>query len=156
MRRRKIMDVKRTLQNEKVNVKIALSALWIAVMFIYVYADIKTLFQPEIPEQIISGIVGGMKINQSFLLAAALLMSIPAIMIILSLTLKPGINRWVNIIVSFLHILLIIVTRFVPAKIWYYYIYYQSIEAIFHMLIIWYAWKWPMQEKNRVEISQNT
>jgi hypothetical protein len=140
------MKTKKLLQNEKINVKILLSALWIAVMFIYVYADIKTLFQPEIPKQIISGIVGGMKINQSFLFAAALLMSIPAIMIILSLTLKPGINRWVNIIVSFLHILLLIVIRFVPAKIWYYYIYYQSLEAIFHLLIIWYAWKWPIQE----------
>jgi hypothetical protein len=116
-------------------------------MFIYVYADIKTLFQPEIPEQIISGIVSGMTINQSFLFAAAILMSIPAIMILLSLILKPRINRWVNIIVSFLHILLIIVTRFVPAKIWYYYIYYQSIEVIFHSLIIWYAWRWPVQDK---------
>jgi hypothetical protein len=141
------MNKKKTLQNEKVNVKIILSALWIAVMFIYVYADIKTLFQPEIPEQIISGIVGGMTINQSFLFAAAILMSIPPIMILLSLILKPSINRWVNIIVSFLHIVLIIVTRFVPSKIWYYYIYYQSIEAIFHLLIIWYAWRWPIQEK---------
>jgi hypothetical protein len=148
------MNAQKTFQDERVNVKILLSALWIAVMFIYVYADIKTLFQPEIPQQIISGIVGGMKINQSFLFAAALLMSIPAIMILLSLTLKPGINRWVNIIVSFLHILLIIATRFVPAKIWYYYIYYQSIEAIFHMLIIWYAWKWPIQEKNGIETSR--
>ena len=142
------MTNKKALQNEKVNVKIILSALWIAVMFIYVYADIKTLFQPEIPEQIISGVMGGMTINQSFLFAAAVLMSIPTIMIILSLTLKPSINRWVNIIVSFLHIILIIITRFVPAKIWYYYIYYQSIEAIFHILIIWYAWRWPMQEDN--------
>ena len=141
------MNSTKVLQNEKVNVKIILSALWIAVMFIYVYADIKTLFQPEIPKQIISGIVAGMTINQSFLFAAAILMSIPAIMILLSLILKPSINRWINIIVSFLHILLIIVTRFVPAKIWYYYIYYQSIEAIFHSLIIWYAWRWPVQEK---------
>ena len=141
------MNTKNTLQDDKVNVKIILSALWVAVMFIYVYADIKTLFQPEIPEQIISGIIGGMTINQSFLFAAAILMSIPPIMILLSLILKPSINRWVNIIVSFLHILLIIVTRFVPAKIWYYYIYYQLIEAIFHSLIIWYAWRWPVQEK---------
>jgi hypothetical protein len=141
------MDTKKKFQNEKVNVKILLAALWIAVMFIYVYADIKTLFQPEIPQQIISGIVGGMTINQSFLFAAAILMSIPPIMIILSLVLKPGINRWVNIIVSFLHILLIILTRFVPAKIWYYYIYYQSIEAIIHSLIIWYAWRWPTQDE---------
>jgi len=137
------MYTKNTLVDEKINVKIILAALWIAVMFIYVYADIKTLFQPEIPEQIISGVVGGMKINQSFLLAAAVLMSIPPIMIILSLVLKPGINRWINIIVSSLHIILIIATRFVPAKIWYYYIYYQSIEAIFHILIVWFAWRWP-------------
>ena len=141
------MNTKQTLQDDKVNVKIILSALWVAVMFIYVYADIKTLFQPEIPEQIISGIVAGMTITQSFLFAAAILMSIPPIMILLSLILKPGINRWVNIIVSFLHILLIIITRFVPGKIWYYYIYYQSIEAIFHSLIIWYAWRWPIREK---------
>ena len=141
------MNTKNTLQDYKVNVKIILSALWIAVMFIYVYADIKTLFQPEIPEQIISGIMGGMTINQSFLFAAAVLMSVPPIMIILTLILKPSINRWVNIIVSFLLIILIIITRFVPAKIWYYYIYYQSIEAIIHFLIIWYAWRWPIQEK---------
>ena len=144
------MNKSKTLQNEKINVKIILSALWVAVMFIYVYADIKTLFQPEIPEQIISGIVGGMTINHSFLFEAAILMSIPTIMIILSLTLKPSINRWVNIIVSFLHIILIIITRFVPGKIWYYYIYYQSIEAIFHFLIIWYAWRWPIQEKQTI------
>ena len=143
------MNTKQTLQDDKVNVKIILSALWVAVMFIYVYADIKTLFQPEIPEQIISGIIGGMTINQGFLFAAAILMSIPPIMILLSLILKPSINRWVNIIVSFLHILLIIITRFVPGKIWYYYIYYQSIEAIFHSLIIWYAWRWPIQEKEK-------
>jgi len=141
------MRTRRILQNETINVKIILSALWVAVMFIYVYADIKTLFQPEIPEQIISGVMGGMTISQGFLFAAAILMSIPPIMIILSLSLKPNINRWVNIIVSFLHIILIIITRFVPAKIWYYYIYYQSIEAIFHILIIWYAWRWPTQEK---------
>jgi hypothetical protein len=137
----------KTLQDEKVNVKVILAALWIAVMFIYVYADIKTLFQPEIPEQIISGIMGGMRISQSFLFAAAILMSVPPVMIILSLTLKPGINRWVNIIVSSLHIVLIIITRFVPAKIWYYYIYYQSIEAIIHSIIIWYAWRWPVQDQ---------
>ena len=144
------MNTKGTLQNEKIDVKLILSALWIAVMFIYVYADIKTLFQPEIPEQIISGIMGGMTISQGFLFSAAILMSIPPIMIILSLILRPDINRCVNIIVSFLHIILIIVTRFVPAKIWYYYIYYQLIEVIFHSLIIWYAWRWPIQEKQTI------
>lgn len=139
------MSSKKKLQNEKIDVKIILSALWIAVMFIYVYADIKTLFQPEIPEQIISGVVSGMTINQVFLFAAAILMSIPPIMIILSLLLKPGCNKWINIVVSFLHIVLIVLTLFVPSKMWYYYLYYQSLEVILHILIIWYAWKWPKE-----------
>lgn len=68
------MEPKIIFQDERVNVRIKLAALWVAVMFIYVYADIKTLFQPEIPEQIISGVVGGMKISQAFLLSAAVLM----------------------------------------------------------------------------------
>ena len=142
------MKAKKMLQNDKVNVKIILAALWIAVMFIYVYADIKTLFQPEIPEQIIAGVIAGMTINQMFLFAAAVLMSIPPTMIILTLVLKPGVNRWLNIVVSFLHLVLIIITRFVPGKIWYYYIYYQSLEAVIHILIIWFAWRWPSKEKH--------
>ena len=142
------MKAKKILQNDKVNVKIILAALWIAVMFIYVYADIKTLFQPEIPEQIIAGVIAGMTINQMFLFAAAVLMSIPPTMIILTLVLKPGVNRWLNIVVSFLHLILIIITRFVPGKIWYYYIYYQSLEAVIHILIIWFAWRWPSKEKH--------
>lgn len=142
------MKAKKILQNDKVNVKIILAALWISVMFIYVYADIKTLFQPEIPEQIIAGVIAGMTINQMFLFAAAVLMSIPPTMIILTLVLKPGVNRWLNIVVSFLHLILIIITRFVPGKIWYYYIYYQSLEAVIHILIIWFAWRWPSKEKH--------
>ena len=142
------MKAKKILQNDKVNVKIILAALWISVMFIYVYADIKTLFQPEIPEQIIAGVIAGMTINQMFLFAAAVLMSIPPTMIILTLVLKPGVNRWLNIVVSFLHLVLIIITRFVPGKIWYYYIYYQSLEAVIHILIIWFAWRWPSKEKH--------
>jgi hypothetical protein len=143
------MNAVKMLKDEKVNVKVLLAALWTAVMFIYVYADIKTLFQPEIPGQIMAGVVGGMKISQGFLFAAAILMSIPPIMIVLSLILRPGVNRWVNIIVSSLHIVILILTRLVPAKIWYYYLYYQSIELIFQVLIIWYAWKWPVAENHR-------
>lgn len=65
-------------------------------------------------------------------------------MIVLTLVLPAGLTRRINIIVSFLHIILIVLTRFVPAKVWYYYLYYQSLEAIFHVLIIWFAWKWPL------------
>jgi len=36
------------MEDVKINVKFKLSALWAAVMFLYVYADIKALFRPGI------------------------------------------------------------------------------------------------------------
>ena len=42
-----------TFEDVKINVKIKLSALWIAVMFLYVYADFKALLQPGLIELII-------------------------------------------------------------------------------------------------------
>jgi len=136
----------RNLEDVKINVKLKLAALWASVMFIYIYADIQTFFQTGIIEQLITGEVIGIKITQTFLLGSAVLMSIPSIMIFLSLTLKPKVNRLINIIISILHIGLIIALQFMPAKVYYYYKYFQLIEILFHLLIVWYAWKWPQQE----------
>jgi hypothetical protein len=60
--------------NEKINVRLKLSALWTAVMFIYVYADIKVLFQPGTIDAIKFGKIAGMEINQVFLLVSAIVL----------------------------------------------------------------------------------
>ena len=135
----------RIFEDVKINVKIKLAALWVAVMFIYIYADIKTFFQTGFIEQLIAGEVEGVSITQAFLFSAALLMSIPSVMIFLSMTLKPKLNRLVNIIVSIPHIVLIIALQFMFADHYAYYAYYNILEVIFHLLIVWYAWKWPKQ-----------
>ena len=46
------------LEDVKINLKIKLSALWAAVMFFYVSADLKAFFRPGILEEIMSGEVG--------------------------------------------------------------------------------------------------
>jgi hypothetical protein len=74
-------------KNEPIPVQVKLSVLWIGVMFFYVYADIKALFETGFIEQIISGEIGGMVINQAFLLYSAILMTIPPVMAFLSLIL---------------------------------------------------------------------
>ena len=50
------------------------------------------------------------QINQAFLLGSAVLMSIPTIMIFLSLTLSPKVNRYANMILGVAHIGLAITT----------------------------------------------
>lgn len=136
---------KRVFEDIKINVKIKLAALWIALMFLYIYADIKSLFQPGIIEEIIAGEVAGILITPTLLWVTAILMSIPGVMVLLSLTLKPKANRWTNIIVSILHIGLAIMLMLMPGSWTYSYIYSIG-QIVYLVLIVWYAWKWPKHE----------
>ncbi|MBE7385648.1 MAG: hypothetical protein F6J95_030145 [Leptolyngbya sp. SIO1E4] len=90
----------RIFADAKVDVRIKLSALWVATMFCYLYADILSLYRSDLLEQIMIGEIIGFQINQAFLLGSAVLMSIPTIMIFLSLTLSPKVNRYANMILG--------------------------------------------------------
>ena len=130
-------------KDEKVSIRVKLSALWIGVMFLYIYADIKAFFETGFIEQIITGKIGSIVINQAFLLYSAILMSIPPVMAFLSLILKPAVNRIVNIVLGILHLLLAIGILFGPGEIWAYFYWYTALEIGFHLLIVLHAIKWP-------------
>jgi len=137
------------LEDVKINVKIKLSALWVTLMFFYLYADVLSFYQPGIIEQIIAGEVLGIQINKLFLLGAAVLMAIPSVMVFLSLALKAKANRWANIILGIFHAGVLIATMFIPVETketYAHYIFYIIVEAVFIVLIVWHAWKWPKQE----------
>ncbi len=135
----------RILEDVKINVKIRLAALWVALMFLYIYADIKAIFQTGTIEQIIAGEVEGIQITPTLLWVTAILMSIPGVMVLLSLTLKPQANRWINIIVSILHIGLAIRLMLMPGG-WAFSYIYSIGQIVCLLLIVWSAWKWPKRE----------
>jgi len=135
------------LEDGKINVKIKLSALWVALVFFYLYNDVISFFRGDIIEEVIAGEVGGVQISQPFLFGMAALMAIPIFMVFLSLTLKAKVNRWVNIILGIFHIgLLVTITLLVPGETWAYYALYMIFEVVFMALIVGHAWKWPKQE----------
>ncbi|MBE3092133.1 MAG: hypothetical protein IMZ51_00525 [Chloroflexi bacterium] len=123
----------------KINVKIKLSALWVTLMFFYLYADVLTFYQPGIIEEIVAGEIVGIQINQVFLLGVAILMAIPTVMVFLSLTLKAKANRWANIILGIFHAGVLLTSMLVPGETWAYYIVYMIGEAVLIALIVWYA-----------------
>jgi len=133
------------LEDVKINLKIKLSALWAAVMFLYVYADIKAFFRPGIIEGLMAGKAGDFQITQGFLLVSAIIMTIPSVMIFLSLSLKAKANRWANIILGIVYTGIILGTLLMGGA-WAYYILYGTVEIVLTGLIAWYAWKWPKQE----------
>jgi len=133
------------LEDVKINVKIKLSALWAAVMFLYVYADIKAFFKPGIIEGLMAGKAGDFQITQGFLLVSAIIMTIPSVMIFLTLSLKAKANRWANIIFGIAYTGIILGTLLMGGA-WAYYMFYATVEIVLTGLIAWYAWKWPRQE----------
>jgi hypothetical protein len=129
------------LEDVKINVKMKISALWVAVMFLYVYADVRGFYETGSIEGLIAGELGGFKINQ----VCAIIMAIPSVMVFLSLTLMPKANRWANIILGVIYTVIILLTLLMPG-VWAHYIFVGIVEVVLTALIVWYAWKWPKQE----------
>ncbi len=134
----------KVFEDVKINVKIKLSLLWVTVMVLFAFGDIQSAYRPGLIEGILAGEIAGNEINQVFLLMAALSMVIPSIMIFLSLVLKPGVNRWVNVIIGVIYTAFVII--FMIGDGWAYYYLYSIIEIVMTLLIIWNAVKWPKQE----------
>lgn len=132
------------MEDIKINVKLKISALWIAVLFLYVYVDIFSLYKPGIIEGIMAGKVFVFPISQIFLFLTTLYIVIPSIMVFLSLVLKPKVNRWINIIVSIFYFVTMVGAC--VGETWAFYIFGTVIESLLLFLIIWYAWKWPKCE----------
>jgi hypothetical protein len=140
----RLQETTSTLEDRKVNVKVKLALLWAALMFFYIYNDILSLFQPGHVADLVEGQLEGVQFTQSVLIGAALLMALPSLMIILSLTLRAGLNRWVNIVAGIFHLLVLVGTQFVgESEVWIYWRFYELLEALIIVLIIWTAWKWP-------------
>jgi hypothetical protein len=121
------------------DVRIKLAATWIAAMFGYIYGDIFGFYIPGWIEKIIAGDVPvGSPIT---LLGAAILMTLPGLMVFLSVTLPYKPTRWANIIMGIFHIVVMLWSFSLP-PLDIYYVYLGIVEMAFNALAIWYAWTW--------------
>jgi hypothetical protein len=134
----------RMLEDVKTNVRLKLSALWAAMMFLYVYADVLWLYKPGQLDEISQGRMGPFQVSQGSLLAASIVVIVPALMVFLSLTLKPSANRWTNIALGALFTL-VNVSNLI-GETWVFYLLFGALEIVLTLLIVRYAWTWPQPE----------
>ena len=126
--------------------RIKLAALWTSFMFLYIYVDYFHLYMPSALEDILAGKLFVFKITQIALLAGLTSVTIPALMISLSIILTAKVNRWTNIIVATVYIPF---TLFNLAGLaWIHMVFGAVIEVILLCLIIHYAWKWSKEESS--------
>ncbi|MFD0964014.1 DUF6326 family protein [Pseudofulvibacter geojedonensis] len=135
------------LENSKVNIKIKLSVLWTSVMFCYVYGDYFELYVPEKVESLLSGT--HVLDSPLKLVIASVVLTIPAVLIALSVMLPSKINRLTNIVVGSLYSLMMLIIAFNSLTLWYgFYAFLGFVESIITLVIVYNAWKWPKIEQD--------
>ncbi|ADR23645.1 hypothetical protein MATR_24990 [Marivirga tractuosa] len=132
------------LENPKVNIKIKLALLWSSVLFCYLYGDYFELYVPDKVNGMMTG--DSMLDSPTKLLIASLVIAIPAVMVALSILLKPKISRFFNLLFGSLFTLMMLLIGINSLTPWYsFYVFFAFLESIITFSIVWFAWKWPKQ-----------
>jgi len=129
------------LEEMRIPVQVKLAFFWAAAMFMYIYVDIIGFYQPGLVADILVGKVWVFEITPMWMLLSLMLMTIPALMVVMSLVLPARANRFANIGLGIFHIFLAFGTAM--GDIHAYYVFGSIIEASIMLMIVRIAWKWP-------------
>ena len=120
--------------------------LWAAIMFLYIYNDIFSLYVPGALQQVLAGKMGSFPpTSQGLLFLFAVSMAIPSLMVFLSLAMSAGWSRWMNIGVGLFYAVFVGWTLTMPHA-WGFYLFLGAIEVALTLMIAWSAWTWPKLE----------
>ncbi len=117
-------------------VQLRLTALWVALMLIYLLGDVLRIFSGDFK----AGEIMGTQVTQPMWLGIAAMMVIPIVMIVLTLTLGQPANRWLNIIVAVFFFLFNLVG--LPSYPSWYDRFLLAVSLVFNVMTVWYAWQW--------------
>jgi len=136
----------KTSQNasEDFMVTVKLAALWTSLMFFIIYLDYFHLYMPGAIQDILAGKMFVFDITQVALLAGFGTVTIPALMVFLSVALSAKVNRWTNMIAAAINIPLILFNM--AGVTWIHMVFGAVIQVVLLLLIIRYAWRWTEQE----------
>lgn len=116
-------------------VRIILAGLWVALMLTYLLGDVLRIFAGDFE----AGELGGRKASQWMWVVAAVVMLIPIVMVVLSLTLAYPAIRWVNVVAALFLVVFNLAGLPYPGA---YDNFLIVVGFVFNGLIVWYAWTW--------------
>ena len=130
-----------TLETDQtaVSVRVKIAGLWTSLLFVFAYVDIFALFRADTLNDALAGKVHIFDVTQTFLFLTTLYVTIPSLLIFLSLVMAPKINRWVNIVAAVVYA--ITIAGGMVGETWIYYLFGSAVELVLLGVIIWYAWQ---------------
>ncbi len=125
-------------------VRARIAAAWTTFMFLYIYVDLFNLYKPGVIDGILDGLIWRFDISSTLLTVFLVTVSIPATMVLLSMTLPARASRATNLVVASL---LIPYSMFNAAgTTWEWAAFYGisiGLEVLLLAFILRSAWTWP-------------
>ncbi|NIS82035.1 MAG: hypothetical protein GTO14_17915 [Anaerolineales bacterium] len=116
--------------------RIILSATWVSLMLAYLFGDTLRIFAGDFEPGKILGTVP----TQGLYLGVTIFLTIPIVMVFLSLTLSYPAVRWVSIVAAILLFVFNLIG--LPSYPGAYDKFLIIVGLVFNVLTVWYAWKW--------------
>ena len=132
------------LDNPPVPVQAKLAAAWTSFMFLYIYVDFFNLYKPGVIDGIRDGVVWRFDISSTLLTMMLASVAIPALMVMLSMTLPARVNRATNLVVALLYIPYSVFNAAGASWDWaFFYGLSIGVEVLLLAFILRSAWTWP-------------
>ena len=133
-----------TLEDLRMPVRAKLAAAWTSFMFLYIYIDYFHLYKPGVIDDLRAGVVFEFDITPTLLTIFVAVIAIPALMVMLSMTLPARVNRATNLVVASLYIPVSVFNAVGESWSWsYFYGLSIGIEVLLLAFILRSAWTWP-------------
>jgi hypothetical protein len=132
------------LDSPPIPVQVKLAAAWTSFMFLYIYVDFFNLYKPGVVDGILDGFVWRFEVSSTLLTAMIASVAIPALMVMLSMTLPARPNRVTNLVVASLYIPYSMFNA--AGASWEWAAFYGisiGIEVLLLAFILRSAWAWP-------------
>ena len=116
--------------------QIRLSGLWVALMLTYLLGDVLRIYAGDVTP----GEIRGVQLTQLMVLGIALLLVLPIVMVVVTLTVGQPFNRWANIVVAIGLFAFNVIG--LPSYPGLYDKFLIVVGLTWNVLTIWFAWTW--------------
>jgi hypothetical protein len=133
-----------TLEDLRMPVRAKLAAAWTSIMFLYIYVDYFHLHKPGVIDNLRAGVVFEYDISPTLLTIMLASVAIPALMVMLSMTLPARVNRATNLVFALLYIPYSVFNAAGESWDWaFFYGLSIGLEVLLLAFILRSAWTWP-------------
>lgn len=142
------------LDNPPIPVQAKLAAAWTSFMFLYIYVDYFHLYKPGSVDDILAGVVFVFDISPTLLTIMLASVAIPALMVMLSMTLPARVNRATNLVVASLYIPYSAFNAAGASWDWaFFYGLSIGLEVLLLAFILRSAWTWPRTHSDAADVA---